>query len=160
MFDLVVVAVGSAAALLLWRVFKPRIDPADLYVLAVAGYGSGHGGALPSDLYHWQALGRWDFQIVEAERHQPALRAALAEFGPLCMASLHAAKAVGGRVEVRVGEQRVGFLADGDATRFQRRLAFEAQPGQASQCGARIVVHTEGERQSYEILLDLKPFRH
>ncbi|WP_326543084.1 hypothetical protein [Pseudorhodoferax sp.] len=161
MFDLIVVMVGAAAVVLLWRVFKPRLDPADMYVLAISGHGHGTGGgAEPSDLHHWQSLGRFDFAIVDCARHQVALRAVLEESGPLCMATLHASKEVGSRVEVRVGDQRVGFLSDGDATRFQRRLAFEGRPGQTSQCGARIVVQAEGDRQTCTILLDLKPFRH
>lgn len=160
MSELIVVLIGAAAAFLLWRLVKPRGEPVDeLYALAVPGFGNS-GGGLGTDTYHWPALGRFDFEIVDTERHQAVLQAALDELGPLCMATLHAAKEVGGRVEVRVGEQRVGFLSDGDATRFQRRLAYESRPGQASQCGARIVAHAEPGRPPFTILLDLKPFRH
>ena len=112
------------------------------------------------DLHHWQALGRFDFAITDTQRHQAVLHAALAELGPMCLATLHAPVDVGGRVEVRVGDHRVGVLFDGDAARFQRRLAYEGRPGQTSQCGARIVTVVEGSRQTVSILLDLKPFRH
>lgn len=160
MSELIVVLVGAAAAFLLWRLAKPRGEPVDdLYALAVPGFGHS-GGSLGSDIYHWPALGRFDFEIVDTERHQAVLLASLAEMGPLCMATLHAGKDVGGRVEVRVSDQRVGFLSDGDATRFQRRLAYESSPGQTSQCGARIVAQTDAVRPALTILLDLKPFRH
>jgi hypothetical protein len=162
MSELIVVLVGAAVAFLLWRRGRTQaqVEPAeDRYALAISGFGPG-SGTLASDLHHWPALGRFDFEIVDTERHQAVLQAVLPELGPLCMATLHAAKEVGGRVEVRIGEHRVGFLADGDATRFQRRLAYESRPGQTSQCGARILAHPGGGVGSLTILLDLKPFRH
>lgn len=162
MSELVMALGGGAAVFVLWRLVRPRVDPAgDLYALAVSDFGTGAGsGAQAADLHHWQALGRFDFAVTDTERHQAVLRAALAELGPMCMATLHAPEEVGGRVEVRVGGHRVGFLFDGDASRFQRRLAYESRPGQTSQCGARIVEAVEGNRQTVTILLDLKPFRH
>jgi hypothetical protein len=162
MSELVMALGGGAAVFVLWRLVRPRVDPAgDLYAVAVSDFGAGAGsGAQAADLHHWQALGRFDFAVTDTERHQAVLRAALAELGPMCMATLHAPREVGGRVEVRVGGHRVGFLFDGDASRFQRRLAYESRPGQTSQCGARIVEAVEGNRQTVTILLDLKPFRH
>ncbi|RCW72657.1 hypothetical protein DES41_103263 [Pseudorhodoferax soli] len=162
MSELVMVLGGAAAVFLLWSLVRPRVDPAgDLYALAVSDFGAAAGnGIQAADLHHWQALGRFDFAITDTERHQAVLHAALAELGPLCMATLHAPVEVGGRVEVRVGNHRVGFLFDGDASRFQRRLAYESRAGQTSQCGARIVTAVEGSRKTVSILLDLKPFRH
>nr|WP_145548530.1 hypothetical protein [Variovorax boronicumulans] len=163
MSEWVVVLVGVCAVVVLWRLARARpAAPDDAYALAVSDFGGSTGGHAQeaAELYHWQALGRFDFPVIDTERHRAVLQAALAQLGPMCMATLHAAKEVGGRVEVRVGDHRVGFLSDGDASRFQRRLAYESRPGQTSQCGARIVTHTEGGRQSITILLDLKPFRH
>ncbi|KQP38801.1 hypothetical protein [Pseudorhodoferax sp. Leaf274] len=162
MSELVMVLVGAAVLLLWWRRVRPRVDPmGDLYALAVSDFGASAGsGTQATELHHWQPLGRFDFEIVDTERHQAVLRAALADIGALCRATLHAPREVGGRVEVRLGDHRVGFLSDGDASRFQRRLAYEGRPGQTSQCGARIVAGSAANRQPVTILLDLKPFRH
>ncbi|MFT3717148.1 hypothetical protein [Pseudorhodoferax sp.] len=91
------------------------------------------------------------------------MKRALAEQGGQCEATLHATRNVGEPVEVRVAGHRVGFLHDGDGTRFQRRLAYESRPGQTSVCGARIApqdAEARGDRVVYTIWLDLKPFRH
>lgn len=161
MSDLPLVAAAAALALLLlWRVARPRLHAASgAQTMAAMAFAQG-GGAAPLDLHHWPAQDRFDFEIVESESCQPALRHAMQLHGGHCTATLHTGKAVGGRVEVRVDEQRVGFLSDGDASRFQRRLAYEARPGQTSQCGARILARTDGARETWAILLDLKPFRH
>lgn len=156
---------GASVAMLLLRGIGWTGDPVRSPVLSVFAFRPpGAGGGMPPNLHVWPVLGRFDFAIVDTERHQTALRAALAAQGELCVATLHSSKEVGGPVEVRVGEQRVGFLSDGDATRFQRRLAFEGQPGQTSQCGARIVPRDDAGRRAekpfYTVLLDLKPFRH
>lgn len=160
MSDLTLVTAAAVLALvLLWRVARPRLGAASEAHAVALAFAQG-GGAAPADLYHWPAQERFDFEVVDSENFQPALRHAMQLHGPQCTARLYTGKEVGGRVEVRVDEQRVGFLSDGDASRFQRRLAYEARPGQTSQCGARIVVRTDGVRESWAILLDLKPFRH
>lgn len=159
MSELIVIVVGAAAGFLLWRGFKPRFEP-DPYVVAGSGFGSGTGaGPLQVDVHQWPALGRFDFEIVDTERHQSTLRAILAEQGVQCVASLHAGERVGTPVEVRVDDMRVGYLSDGDASRYQRRLAYEAQAGRTGLCGARIV-SLQGARPACTVLLDLKPFRH
>jgi hypothetical protein len=161
MSELIMALVGAAAVFLLSRLVRPRAERADdLYALAVPDFGGAGSGAHAADLYQWPALGRFDFEIVDTTRHQAVLQAALAELGATCMATLHTPKEVGGRVEVRLGDHRVGFLSDGDASRFQRRLAYESSPGRTSQCGARIAPRSEGHRETLTILLDLKPFRH
>ncbi|HVR51130.1 MAG TPA: hypothetical protein VMS38_15445 [Pseudorhodoferax sp.] len=161
MSDLTLVAAAAAlAVLLLWRAARPRLRTvADARAVAAMAFAQGGGGA-PTDLHHWPAQDRFDFEIVESESCQQALRSAMQLHGPHCTATLYTGKEVGGRVEVRVDEHRVGFLSDGDASRFQRRLAYEGRPGQTSQCGARIVSRSDGARQTWAILLDLKPFRH
>lgn len=160
MAEWIALLVAAALAWLAWRLVRPGGESReDSYALAMSGFGHSTGAGLP-DVYHWPALGRFDFPIVDTERHQAVLAAALHASGPLCMATLHVGEQIGERVEVRVGDERVGFLADGDATRFQRRLAFESRPGQTSQCGARIVERAHDGRRSLVILLDLKPFRH
>ncbi len=163
--ELIAIVGCATAAMLLWRALAAWQDPVYGHALATFGFRPpGPAGAMPIDLHVWPAQDRFDFAIVDTERHQAALRAALAAQGELCVAILHSSREVGGPVEVRVGDQRVGFLSDGDATRYQRRLAFEARPGQTSQCGARIVPRDDpsrrGEKPFYTLVLDLKPFRH
>lgn len=153
---------GAAVVLVLWRTVKAFHDQDDHgLVVATSGFGA-RGEQAGVDVLRWPALGRFDFEVVESAPCQAVLRRHYEKSGEQCAATLHPGghgRDIGAPVEVRVEGQRVGFLADGDATRFHRRLAYEGRPGQISQCAARIHLD-DGSRRHYSIALDLKPFRH
>lgn len=172
MSELIVILSGAVAGALLWWGLRWRLAPAPArtgpvappgHGIALSSAGAASGGK-PPEVFHWPELGRFDFAVAATAQYQAALRRLLEQQGAACAARLHAPGQVGEPVEVRVNGVRVGYLHDSDATRFQRRLAYESRPGQLSQCGARIVpCALDGRRTDkplYTIMLDLKPFRH
>ena len=166
MQELIMLMLGAAVVLVLWRTFKAFHDHGDSG-FAVAASGFGPKAEPPAaDMLRWPALGRFEFEVVESIPCQTVLRRAYEGAGEQCCATLHPGghgRNTGAPVEVRVQGQRVGYLADGDATRFHRRLAYEGRPGQVSQCAARIQADDggrRGDRRHFSIALDLKPFRH
>lgn len=163
--ELIVIVIGAAAAFLLWKGLTARSDQPD-FIVAGSTFGSVSAQA-PLDMHQWPHLGLFEFEVDQTLLYQAALRSVLEQQGPHCVATLSAGDGsglnTGAPVEVLVEDERVGFLFDGDATRFHRRLAYEARPGQLSQCDARITVTEpvrKGEKRVYGIVLDLKPFRH
>ncbi len=165
MRDLFTTLFVFAAAFMLWRALRPHHG---------SGIGLAHADAtlrFPSTdeaSFKWPALGKFDFAVADVASHQAALRQAAeasqaSPQGKLCVATLH----MGGSrphvykpVEVRVQGQRVAFLSCGDASRFQRRLAYEGRAGQTTACDALLIESMHGARTSYDIRLDLKEFRH
>lgn len=155
-----------AAAFMLWRALRPHHPR--------GGFQLAHGDSTlqfplaDEASYKWPTLGKFEFAVIEADSHQTALKrvAETALPGPKgrqCLATLH----MGGNqphvykpVEVRVQGQRVAFLSSGDASRFQRRLAYEGRAGQTTACDAVVIETMQGGRATYEIRLDLKEFRH
>lgn len=163
--ELIVIVVGAAAAFLLWRGLRTRFDQPE-FVVAGSGFGAISAQA-PLDMHQWPHLGRFDFEVDQTASHQAALRGVLEQQGAHCVATLRAGDGsglnIGAPVEVLLEDERVGFLFDGDASRFHRRLAYEGRPGQLSQCDAQITVTEaahKGDKRVYGIVLDLKPFRH
>ena len=154
-----------AAAFMLWRALRPH-QP--------RGYELAHGDTTlqfpPADEagFKWPALGKFEFAVIEAASHQGALKriaetAAAGPKGLQCTATLHMGEGhrhVYKPVEVRIQGQRVAFLSSGDASRFQRRRAYEGRAGQTTACDAVIVEVTQGARTSLDVRLDLKEFRH
>ncbi len=166
MQGLMVFMLGAAVVVVLWRTFKAFMEHAGGDFAMASAFGPQHRTQGASDVLCWPSLGRFDFEVVESAQCQSVLRR-LHDHGTVrCTVTLHpggSGQDTGAPVEVRVQDQRVGFLSDGDATRFHRRLAYEGQPGQVSQCDARISEDDErrrGDRRHYRIALDLKPFRH
>lgn len=166
MSELIVIVIGAAAAFLLWYGLRSRVERPQFQVAMTGPRTASSAGPL-DDVYQWPHLGRFDFEVAETELHQAALRRAREELGEHCVVTLDAGggslQNIGAPVEVLVEDMRVGFLPMGDATRFHRRLAYEGRSGQRSQCDAKITVAEAGRRGdklSYDILLDLKPFRH
>jgi len=156
-----------AAAFMLWRMLRPHQNN---------GLGLVHHGdstqQFPLEDAHsfkWPAIGKFDFAVADTASHQPALKqvaeeSAFSPQGRRCVATLHMG---GGQkphvykpVEVRVGSSRVAYLSTGDASRFQRRLAYEGRAGQTTACDALLTETTSGGRTVYDIRLDLKAFRH
>lgn len=163
--ELIVIVIGAAAAFFLWRSVKTQFDQPD-FVVAGAALGS-VSAQTPLDMHQWPHLGSFDFEVEQTALYQAALRNVMQQQGSHCVATLSAGDGaelnIGAPVEVLVEDERVGFLSDGDATRFHRRLAYEGRPGQLSQCDARITVTEaarKGDKRVYDIVLDLKPFRH
>lgn len=161
-----IVILGSGtAALLLWRALRAYGDAPEFEV-AVSAFGSA-SAPVPFDVHQWPHLGLFSFEVTDTGHHQAALRSALQQLGEHCVVTLDprggSLQNIGAPVAVLVEEVLVGFLSDGDATRFHRRLAYEGRAGQLSQCDARITVSESGwrgDKRMYGILLDLKPFRH
>lgn len=173
MAELIVIVSAAAAAVVLWLGWRRALLQAHRPAPMQAAQMRARPGAAPwranerpaqGESYQWPALGRFEFPVAATGRYQPALRSLHALHGEWCRAQLHTSDRVGEPVEVRVQGARVGYLHDGDATRFQRRLAYECRPGAPSQCAARIVASAPGgrreERALYTLVLDLKPFRH
>lgn len=155
-----------AAAFMLWRAIRPHHDGGDLRVVHADPRGGQPGTA--DTPFKWPTQGKFDFPVVESASHQAALRriadaSSAGDNQTPCVATLH----MGGSqphvykpVEVRVFGERVAFLSSGDASRFQRRLAYEGRAGQTTCCDAVVVETSSGGRPVYDIRLDLKEFRH
>lgn len=154
-----------AAAFMLWRALRPH-QP--------RGYQLAHSDTTlqfpPTDEagFKWPTLGKFEFEVIEAASHQAVLKR-VAETAPAgskglqCTATLHMGEGhrhVYKPVEVRIQGQRVAYLSSGDASRFQRRLAYEGRAGQTTACDAVIVEVAHGARTSFDLRLDLKEFRH
>lgn len=154
-----------AAAFMLWRAFRPHHNH-----LSLVQSEESTQQFVPADeaSFKWPLLGKFDFAVIDTDSHQGALKRAAATAeqgaqGKQCVATLH----MGGSrphiykpVEVRVHGQRVAFLSSGDASRFQRRLAYEGRAGQTTACDALLVERISGGRTHYDLRLDLKEFRH
>lgn len=154
-----------AAAFMLWRAFRPHHDNLGLV------HSEKPTQQFPVDdaaSFKWPVLGKFDFAVIDTDSHQTALKRAAATAGnsakgKQCLATLH----MGGSrphiykpVEVRVNGQRVAFLSSGDASRFQRRLAYEGRAGETTACDALLIERIHGDRLHYDLRLDLKEFRH
>lgn len=155
-----------AAAFMLWRTIRPHHDGSDYRVVHADPLAPPPAAdAIP---YKWPTLGRFDFSVIDTASHQSALKRVVENCptnasGTACVATLH----MGGNqphvykpVEVRILDERVAFLSSGDASRFQRRLAYEGRAGQTTCCDALIVPTLRGGRPGYDLRLDLKEFRH
>jgi hypothetical protein len=150
-----------AAAFMLWRTVRPHRSH---------GYQIASPHALPASdtphlsTYKWPSLGLFQLGTADSSRYQATLKLVadgtpISPAGTLVVAELR----TGGHnadiwkpVEIRIHGERVGFLSSGDASRFQRRLAYEGHAGQTTCCDARITL----TNHHYDIRLDLKEFRH
>ncbi|WP_394792527.1 hypothetical protein [Rhodoferax sp.] len=153
-----------AAAFMLWRTMRPHRH---------SGYQVATPSRLPAmdmqdeDQYKWPSLGLFQFNVPDSNRYQSALKLVVdgtpvGATGTRVVAQLHIGSHspdVWKPVEVRVHGQRVGFLSSGDASRFQRRLAYEGRAGQTTSCDA-IIAADQDHHGHYDIRLDLKEFRH
>ena len=150
-----------AAAFMLWRTVRPHRHHG--YQLASPQPLQASDAADPH-IYKWPSLGLFQLCATDSSRYQAALQLVadgtpISPIGTQVVAQLH----TGGDnsetwkpVEIRVHGARVGFLSSGDASRFQRRLAYEGHAGQTTSCDALITL-TDNH---YDIRLDLKEFRH
>jgi hypothetical protein len=156
-----------AAAFMLWRTMRPQRHH--------RGYQVVSPSQLPVDaeppepnVYKWPALGLYSFTLNDGDKHQSALKdiadgTPIGSAGARVLAALHTGANnpdIWRPVEVRVHNQRVGFLSQGDATRFQRRLAYEGRAGQTTCCDALITMEETSGQPRYVLRLDLKAFRH
>lgn len=117
----------------------------------------------------WDGPGYFDFEIVGESNYQPALAALAGTHGERspdkeCQAALipeddnrYDDKAV----RVDINGLTVGYLSRDDARSFRRRLGAKRLTGQITHCAAVIVGGyrmKNGERASYGVKLDIKPF--
>ncbi len=150
-----------AAAFMLWRTVRPHRHNG--YQMASARGTPSLDGTDPS-IYKWPSLGQFKLGTADSSRYQSALKMVadgtpVSPAGTLVTAQLHTGgdhTEIWKPVEVRVHNERVGFLSSGDASRFLRRLAYEGHSGQTTCCDARITLIGN----HYDIRLDLKEFRH
>lgn len=131
--------------------------------------GTSAGQAASEPPFHWPTLGEYDFEVVGESNYQRALQRLAGNHGTESadvevVAELHPEdnnrhdpKAVA----VRVGGQTVGYLSREDARSFRRRLGQKGLSSVTTTCGAQIVgggTRRSGEKLSYGIRLDIKPF--
>ncbi|MBC7682008.1 MAG: hypothetical protein H7172_06720 [Ferruginibacter sp.] len=149
-----------AAAFMLWRTVRPRHH--GYQIASSQRVQASDPGDQAS--YKWPSLGLFQLGAADSSRYQGALKL-VADGTPISTSGTHvlAQLYTGGNiaeiwqpVEIRVYGQRVGFLSGGDASRFQRRLAYEGHAGQTTICDALITLSSG----HYDIRLDLKEFRH
>ncbi|MFZ4285311.1 hypothetical protein [Variovorax sp. HJSM1_2] len=171
MREIVTTLVVSGAAFMLWRAYRSHHDSHQFQ--ALPAHPAGDNLLQNRHYFTWPSLGKFDFAVANADAHQAALRRAIEQLPAkpspsgalLCQAELHAGPGEKPRhiyhpVEVWIHGERVAQLSVGDASRFQRRLAFEGRVGEVSVCDAIIVASAQGGRTVFEVRLDLKEFRH
>ncbi len=150
-----------AAAFMLWRTVRPHRH--NSYQVATS---QGPNSISTADLhiYKWPSIGLFKLETADRSRYQTALKmvtdgAPISPAGALVIAQLHTGgdhTEIWKPVEIRVQNERVGFLSSGDASRFLRRLAYEGHSREVTCCDARITL----TGSQYDIRLDLKEFRH
>lgn len=117
----------------------------------------------------WDGTGDFDFDVVGESNYQAALAALAGTHGDRspdkeCQAALvpednnrYDNKAV----RVDIDGRTVGYLSKDEARSFRRRLGAKQLSGQTTHCAAVIVGGyrmKNGERASYGVKLDIKPF--
>jgi hypothetical protein len=127
------------------------------------------GQVASEHFFHWPNLGEYDFEVVGESNYQTALKRLAGDHGTesadveivaelhLENSNPHDPKAVA----VRVEGQTVGYLSREDARSFRRRLGQKGLGSATTTCGAHIVgggTRRNGEKLSYGIRLDIKPF--
>lgn len=157
-----------AAAFMLWRTTRPQRHQRGYQVVSPSQLPA-EAEPLDAQMFKWPALGLYSFTLADAAQHQAALKdiadgTPVSSAGARVLAALHTGTSnpdIWKPVEVRVHDQRVGFLSKGDATRFRRRLAYEGRAGQTTCCEALITLDdSSGSQPRYVLRLDLKEFRH
>lgn len=118
---------------------------------------------------HWPETGSCDFNVVGESNYQRDLQRLAGDHGDKrcrksCTATLvlednneHDNKAV----RIDVDRTPVGYLSRDDARRYRRRLGSKGLTGKTMTCKARIgggQMLENGQRASYGVWLDLKPF--
>lgn len=117
----------------------------------------------------WPQRGEYEFEVVGESFYQPALRALAGDHGDDA-ANLETTAVVvpddnnphdNKAVKVLIDGHHVGHLSRDDARSYRRRLAAKKQGMVAAQCGALVMggfIGRDGERASYGVRLDMKPF--
>lgn len=120
-------------------------------------------------LYHWPALGAFEYNIVGTSFYQAALKKIAGDHANTIarvntVAHLipdptnpHDDKAV----RVDIGGQTVGHLSRDDARSFRRRLGAKKLGPVATSCDAEVWggnVDRNGKQWGYGVKLDIKPF--
>lgn len=144
-------------AYFLWRHFKAKI-PAAI-----------RAGQHATPALVWPARDEYEFEVVGESFYQPALRALAGNHGSDAAHLVTTAVLVpddrnphdNKAVKVLIDGHHVGHLSRDDARSYRRRLAAKKQGMVAAQCGALVMggfVARNGERASYGVRLDMKPF--
>ena len=119
--------------------------------------------------FHWPPLGDFEFEVVGESNYQAAIAAVAGDHGgeqadQECVAALvpeddnrFDSKAVA----VLINGRTVGYLSRNDARSFRRRLGQKGLGGAITTCAACVVgggTRRNGEKLSYGVRLDIKPF--
>jgi HIRAN domain len=132
--------------------------------------GQANRSASSSDAqFHWEPLGTFDFEVVGESNYQGAIGAIAGDHGTESSSAEFTAELVpedsneydSQAVAVRAGGKTLGYLSRQDARSFRRRLAQKNLSNQVTTCAACMVgggTRRTGERLSYGICLDIKPF--
>lgn len=117
----------------------------------------------------WPEIGEFLYDVVGTSHYQRTLKSLVGDHGDreskqIFRATItpesdnpHDPKAV--RIDIDGNE--VGYMARDDARSFRRRLGAKKMTDRVTFCSARIVggyVRRSGERVSYGVRLDIKPF--
>lgn len=148
-------------AALFWF-FRPRKSK------ALAGKAPAANQA-PAAAFVWPEIGEYEFEVSGESHHQDALRALAGDHGEDAANLLTTAVVVPYEtnphdpkaVKVLIDGHLVGHLSREDARSYRRRLASKKQGMVPAQCGALIMggfLDRKGQRASYGVRLDLKPF--
>lgn len=123
----------------------------------------------PAIAFDWPALGDYDFEVVGESHYQGALQSLAGDHGNRspdkeCQAVIIPEdnnRYDKNAIRIDIDGRTIGYLSRDDAPRFRRRLGAKKIGIQPTRCNAMIVggyLKKSGERTSYGVRLDIKPF--
>lgn len=119
--------------------------------------------------FDWPSLGKYEAEVVGESHYQPALKAIVGDHGDESANMPVQALLVPEpdnpydkqAIKVEINGMKVGHLSRESARTFHRRLAAKNVAKQTTRCGAMVTggwVDKSGQRMSYGVNLDIKPF--
>jgi hypothetical protein len=157
MTELLPLLLAAVLVYFVWRAIRPSTSGKPQAARAVA------------PALTWPALGEYEFEVVGESHYQRALMALAGDHGDDAADVQTTAVVVpydsnpydDKAVKVLIDGHEVGHLSRDDARSYRRRLAAKKQGMVPAQCGALIMggfIGRDGERASYGVRLDMKPF--
>lgn len=157
MTELLPLLLAAVLVYFVWRAIRPSTSGKPQAARAVA------------PALTWPALGEYEFEVVGESHYQRALKALAGDHGDDAADVQTTAVLVpydsnpydDKAVKVLIDGHEVGHLSRDDARGYRRRLAAKKQGMVPAQCGALIMggfIGRDGERASYGVRLDMKPF--
>ena len=169
--DKVWIVVALVACVFAWAYLRRK--PASKQPAARPGSAAKARPAATSagERFRWPALGGFNFEVVGESHYKPTFKRLAGEHGSEnaaadCVATLMPQDDNAydkSAIQVSVDGEVVGYLSRDDARSFRRRLGSKGLTGQSTLCDAKVVggrTTRGGEKLSYGIQLDLKPFEN